>query len=217
MVEKLKLPRIPHNNPFKFSWLNGGQCVLVKEQSLLEFIIGGYKDRILCYILPMDVYHLLLGRHWQFDIYALYDARKNTYEIEKDGISFTLTPLKEMIKRQTKTANVMMVGRKEFIRVEEEENMEVATTSNLGEFMIVGMKNGLILEGNDVELKVKDELVVKIQEWLKKHVDMMMKSVFFSLLSREVDGHCISMKSKVDTHGNVADIGAEYQKEEMER
>lgn len=62
MVEKLKMKRIPHPTPYKVSWLNKGQQVLVYEQIWVEFNIGGYKDKILCDIIPMDVCHLLLGR-----------------------------------------------------------------------------------------------------------------------------------------------------------
>lgn len=32
MVEKLKLERIPHNTPYKVSWFNEGQYVLVREK-----------------------------------------------------------------------------------------------------------------------------------------------------------------------------------------
>lgn len=39
MVEKLKLARIPHDTPYTISWLNGGQCVLVNEQTWVEFNI----------------------------------------------------------------------------------------------------------------------------------------------------------------------------------
>lgn len=100
----------------------------------MEFNIGGYKDKILCDVLPMDVCHLLLGRPWQFD-------RHHSYEIEKDGISFTLTPLKEDDKGKTKKANVMMIGRKEFIKVEEKEDRNLAAHSTLGSSVTSDMKS----------------------------------------------------------------------------
>ena len=63
-VEKLKLERISHANPFKVTWLNKKQHVLVGEQAWVEFTIGKYKDKLLYDIIPMDACHLLLGRSW---------------------------------------------------------------------------------------------------------------------------------------------------------
>lgn len=67
VVGKLNLPRMKHSEPYKVTWLNKGQHVLVNEQVWVDLNIGEYKDRILCDILPMDACHLLLGRPWQFD------------------------------------------------------------------------------------------------------------------------------------------------------
>lgn len=61
-IEKLRLKRIPHTNPYQVTWLNKDQHVLVNEQAWVEFSIGKYKDIILCDVIPMDACHLLLGR-----------------------------------------------------------------------------------------------------------------------------------------------------------
>lgn len=47
----------------------------------------------------MDVFHLLLGRLWQYDRKAKHDGHKNIYVIEKDGISFTFTPFKMKVQK----------------------------------------------------------------------------------------------------------------------
>lgn len=65
VVKKLNLTKVPHNNPYKVTWLNKGQSVLVNEQTWVEFSISGYKDKLLCDVLPMDACHLLLGRSWK--------------------------------------------------------------------------------------------------------------------------------------------------------
>lgn len=163
----------------------------------------------------MDVCHLLLGRTWKFDRYAMYDCRKNTYEIEKDGISYTLTPLKEDDKEQTKKDNVMMVDRKEFIKVDEEENMEIAATTKHGDTMILGMKNGMILEGNDIELKVKDELILQIQGWLKRYVAMRVGEVIHSLLTNRDIGHSSSSRLEVNMNDEEAVKGAPQHMEKV--
>lgn len=79
MVDKLGLVKVPHETPYKVSWLNIDQSLLVNEKALVEFQIGEYKDRVLCGVLPMQCYHLLLGRPWQFDKRVVYDGWANTY------------------------------------------------------------------------------------------------------------------------------------------
>ena len=64
MVEKLELETNAHPNPYKVSWLQKGHQVMVSKQCQVEFKIGGYKDEILCDVIPMDVCHVLLGRPW---------------------------------------------------------------------------------------------------------------------------------------------------------
>jgi hypothetical protein len=60
MVEKLELETIVHPSPYIVSWLQKGHHVNVTKLCLVEFKIGGYKDEILCDVIPMDVCHLLL-------------------------------------------------------------------------------------------------------------------------------------------------------------
>jgi len=64
MVEKMGLKRMEHSTPYRVSWLQKGHQVLVNEQCKVEFQIGTYKDEVLCDIIPMDVYHILLGMSW---------------------------------------------------------------------------------------------------------------------------------------------------------
>jgi hypothetical protein len=64
MVEKLELKMINQPSPYKVSWLQKGHQVIVTKQCLVEFKIGGYNDKILCDVIPMDVCHVLLGRPW---------------------------------------------------------------------------------------------------------------------------------------------------------
>ena len=85
MVEKLGLKRMKHPTPYKVSWLQKGHQLLVNVQCNVEFQIGTYKDVVLCDIIPMDLFHMLLGRPWKYDKKFVHDGRKNTYSLEKDG------------------------------------------------------------------------------------------------------------------------------------
>ena len=88
MVDKLKLRRIPHTTPYKVSWMNKGQQIVVDEQTLVEFEICEYKDKVLCDILSMDACHLLLGHPWKYDVKEIHDREKNSYVITKLGKKF---------------------------------------------------------------------------------------------------------------------------------
>jgi hypothetical protein len=84
MVEKMELETTDHPSPYRVSWLQKGHQVTVTKQCLVEFKIGGYKDKILCDVIPMDVCHLLLGRPWQYDRNVIHDGRMNTYTLDQN-------------------------------------------------------------------------------------------------------------------------------------
>ena len=50
---------------------------------------------MICDMMPMDVFHILLGRPWKFDRKVIHDGERNCYTFEKDGIKHTLEPLRE--------------------------------------------------------------------------------------------------------------------------
>jgi hypothetical protein len=84
MVDKLGVKRITQPTPYMVRWLKKGHQVLVNEQCQTEFQIGTYSDRVLCNVMPMDVFHVLLGQLWQFNMKVVYDGRANTFNFEKD-------------------------------------------------------------------------------------------------------------------------------------
>ena len=63
-------------------------------------------------MMPMDVYHVLLGRPWMFDREVVYDGRANTITFEKDAIRHILHLLKDEKPEEKK---VLMVGGKVFL------------------------------------------------------------------------------------------------------
>jgi hypothetical protein len=100
MVEKLELKTTEHPNLYKVSWLQKGHQVMVSQQCQVEFKIGGYRNEILCDVIPMDICHILLGRSWQFDIKFIHDGRKNTYTLENNGWTHMLLPIEETEKKR---------------------------------------------------------------------------------------------------------------------
>lgn len=67
--------------------------VLVSEKCWVKFKIGIYHEEALYDIIPMDVFHLLLGRSFQFDRHAIHDSHANTYSLKKDRVCHKLKPL----------------------------------------------------------------------------------------------------------------------------
>ena len=99
---------------------------------------------VLCYIIPMDVCHILLGRQWKYDRKYFHDGRKNTYSLEKDERSHTLSPLKDEVAQEGSKSNIFFMTRKELlqeVKKEEELNFSlvgkpkvILTSTNLDDF-----------------------------------------------------------------------------------
>ena len=85
VVTKLSLKRIPHEDPYRVTWLKKGQIILVNKKALVEFSIAGYKDKLLCDIFPIDACHLFLSRPWKFDREMKYYGRENSISFKKGG------------------------------------------------------------------------------------------------------------------------------------
>jgi hypothetical protein len=116
MVEKLELETIGHPKPYKVSWLQKGHQVMVTKQCLVEFNIGGYRDEIMCDVIPMDVCHILLGRPWQFDMNVIHDGRKNTYNLENNGRTDMLLTIKEKKEKEEANTRIVLMRGKELLR-----------------------------------------------------------------------------------------------------
>jgi hypothetical protein len=167
MVEKLELETVAHPSPYKVSWLQKGHQVTVTKQCLVEFKIGGYKDEILCDVIPMDVCHLLLGRPWKYDINVVHDGRKNTYTLEKNGRTHMLLPIKDKEVRAEANNTILLMSGKELLEeVKKEEEMQ---------FVMV-RKPRVILTSTKI-----DDLPREIQELLEKFVDIVVDDLPCSL------------------------------------
>jgi hypothetical protein len=97
---------------------------MVTKQCLVEFKIGGYRNAILCDVIPMDVCHVLLGRSWQFDRNVIHDGRKNTYTLENNGRTHMLLPIEEKkVKEEANTSILLMSGKELLSEVKKEQEM----------------------------------------------------------------------------------------------
>jgi hypothetical protein len=142
IVEKLELETIEHPSPYKVSWLQKGHQVNVTKQCLVELRIGGYNDKILCDVSPMDVCHLLLGRPWQYDRNVVHDGRKNTYTLEKNGRTHMLLPNKDKeVKLEVSNIVLLMSGKELLKEIKKKEDPQ----------FIVVMKPRIVLTSTRVD------------------------------------------------------------------
>jgi hypothetical protein len=127
MVDKLELKTTAHPRPYKVSWLQKGHQVMIAKKCLVEIKIGGYKLEILCDVIPMDVWHIMLGIPWKFDRNFMHDGRKNTYTLEKNGRTHMLLPMEEKRAKEEASTRILLMSGKELLKeVKEEEEMQFA-------------------------------------------------------------------------------------------
>jgi hypothetical protein len=176
MVEKMELETIDHPSLYRVSWLQKGHQVTVTKQCLVEFKIGGYNDKILCDVIPMDVCHLLLGRPWQYDRDVIHDGRMNTYTLEKNGRTHMLLPIKDKEEKSEVSNIVLLMSGKELLtEVKKKEELQ----------FIVVRKPNIILTSTRV-----DDLPEEIQELLEEFPDIVVEELPHSLPSiRSVSHH----------------------------
>lgn len=93
-MERLGLRAEKHPTPYRVSWVNEDNPILVKHRCLVRFTMGkNYSDEVWCDVVPMTVCHLLLGRPWLYDRKVLYDGYANSYSFKFNGKKFVLDPL----------------------------------------------------------------------------------------------------------------------------
>ena len=63
MIEKLGLQIMTHPHPYNIQWLNQSKRIQVNSECLVSFSIRkNYQDELWCDVIPVDAYHMLLGR-----------------------------------------------------------------------------------------------------------------------------------------------------------
>jgi hypothetical protein len=190
MVEKLELETIDHPSPYRVSWLQKGHQVTVTKQCLVEFNIGGYNDKILCDVIPMDVCHLLLGRPWKYDMNVIHDGRMNTYTLEKNGRTHMLLPIKDKeVKPEVSNTLLLMSGKELLTEVKKKEEPQ----------FIVVRKSKIVLTNTRV-----DDLPEEVHELLGEFVDIVVDKLPHSLPPIRSVSHHIDLIPGASLPNNVA-------------
>ena len=82
---------------------------------MVKFKIGSYHDEALYDIIPMTVFHLLLGSLWEFGRNAIHDGHKNAYSLKKDEFFHKLNPLIKEGDKVCNSARVCPVDGRKFM------------------------------------------------------------------------------------------------------
>jgi hypothetical protein len=176
MVENMELETIDHPSPYRVLWLQKGHQVTITKQCLVEFKIGGYNDKILCDVIPMDVCHLFLGRTWQYDMNVIHNGRMNIYTLEKNGKTHTFLPIKDKeMKPQVSNIVLLMSGKELLTEVKKKEEPQ----------FIMVRKPKVVLTSTRV-----DDLLEEVQELLEEFADIVVDELPHLLpLIRSVSHH----------------------------
>ncbi|XP_010263723.1 PREDICTED: uncharacterized protein LOC104601919 [Nelumbo nucifera] len=153
VVQKLQLLPEKHPNPYIIEWIKEVGGVRVEERCKVPFSIGKYTDEVYRYIVDMDACHVLLGRPWQFDADAKHLGRKNTYQLEKEGVRYTLLPMVEKNQHKAPKAeerNFLTITHphSEFVK-------ECNDTRKVHLLVVKGESLNESLEGNKIPMEVQ--------------------------------------------------------------
>ncbi|RDX65704.1 hypothetical protein CR513_55616, partial [Mucuna pruriens] len=92
-MKKLALPTIVHLRLYRLQWISEKRELLLDKQVKVMFTLGGYQDRVVCDVVPMEATHLLLGRPCQFDKKVIHDGVTNRFTFIHLGKRVVLKPL----------------------------------------------------------------------------------------------------------------------------
>ena len=82
---------------YRLAWLKQSSEIKVSRCALVLLSISTtHKDDIYCDIVPMDGYHILLGRPWQFDRNVVHNGKNNTHSFYFENRKIILVTSKEL-------------------------------------------------------------------------------------------------------------------------
>jgi hypothetical protein len=76
--KRLKLPMIPHPQPYTMGWLSQGRDIYFNQQYRLSYGIKPFKDKVVCDVSPLEVCDVLLGKSYMWKRYAIYQSRPHS-------------------------------------------------------------------------------------------------------------------------------------------
>jgi hypothetical protein len=138
----------------------------------------------------MDVFHLLLGRPWQYDRNVIHDGRMNMYTLEKNGRTHMLLPIKDKeVKPEGRNTVLLMSGKELLTEVKKKEDPQ---------FFVV-RKRRIILTNTRV-----DDFLGEIQELLEEFIDILVDELPHSLPPMRIVSHHIDLMPRASFSNKAA-------------
>jgi hypothetical protein len=151
----------------------------------------------------MDVYHVLLGRPWQYDINVIHDRRRNTYTLDKNGMTHMLLPIEEKKMKEEVSAIILLMSGKELLKeVKKEQEMH----------FVVIRKPRVILTSTSLEY-----LPEEVQELLENFADIVVDELPNSLPPIRSINHHIDLMPGASLPNKEAYILTPQENEEVKR
>jgi hypothetical protein len=74
VVKILKLPMMPHPQPYTIRWFIRGQDICVSHQCCMFYGIKPFKDEVMCDVSPLEVCDVLLGQPYMWKCHTIYES-----------------------------------------------------------------------------------------------------------------------------------------------
>ena len=109
----LGLKLVPHSKPYNVSWVNNNS-IAVNERCLFSIKFLDYHDEIWCDVNLMDVWHVILGRPWIYNLHVTISGRSNLCSFAFKGRKIKLIRL--LLRPSNKTRKKRMGTNKDLIQ-----------------------------------------------------------------------------------------------------
>ena len=93
VVKKLNLKTFAHAAPYYATWVNENHNLLIKDQVMVEFLVGSKRDKVLYNVMYIYSGNLISGRSWQCSRRVMTDGYENTYVVQQGRMKYKLYPL----------------------------------------------------------------------------------------------------------------------------
>lgn len=101
----------------RVGWIKDIKETKVTEHWLIPFFIGKYKDKVICSVVDMNACHMLLRRHWKFDLNLVHHGKDDSCSSTK-----TLWRL-SLLQRSQKSRGTYLLLPKEAAKTEQVKSL----------------------------------------------------------------------------------------------